>query len=194
YKYFPFNFPDRKIVLCNSMVHHSLASSEYNVRRSQCEEGVKVMQSVRPEIRSLRDADMALLEAVKPQLDTAVYKRCAYVIAEIARVQQAAVYLQQGNLQQFGKLMYATHDGLSRLYEVSCPELDYLVELAAQRPEVAGARMMGGGFGGCTINIVQADQVEAYTSYIQEGYQQQFGKAPEVYITTIENGVRVESV
>jgi len=191
YTYYPFNFPDQKIVLCNSMVHHSLASSEYNVRRSQCEDGVKVLQETNPQVQSLRDADMPMLDAVKDRLDELVYKRCAYVIAEIARVQQACIYLQQGKLSEFGKLMYETHEGLSRLYEVSCPELDFLVELARQRPEVAGARVMGGGFGGCTINLVKADKVEEYTAFIQERYQEQFGKLPEVYVTTIQNGVEV---
>lgn len=192
YTYYPFNFPSQKIVLCNSMVHHSLASSEYNVRRQQCEAGVKILQAAYPQVQSLRDAGMDMLEAVKDKMDSIVYKRCAYVIAEIARVQQACDYLQQGNLQEFGKLMYATHDGLSRLYEVSCPELDYLVELARQRPEVAGARVMGGGFGGCTINLVQEDKVAAYTTYIRDRYQQKFGKVPEIYVTSIEEGVRVQ--
>jgi galactokinase len=113
------------------------------------------------------------------------------VIKEIERVQVACDHLQQGNLAAFGELMYATHEGLSEWYEVSCPELDYLVELARQRPEVAGARMMGGGFGGCTINLVQADKVADFTAYIQDRYQQQFGKIPEIYVTTIENGVEV---
>jgi galactokinase len=188
YTYYPFEFPDYKVVLCNSMVHHSLASSEYNTRRNQCEAGVKAIKSIYPQVQSLRDADMTMLEAVRNNITTVVYQRCAYVIAEIERVPQACALLQQGNLSRFGELMYATHEGLSKLYEVSCPELDYLVALARQRPEVAGARMMGGGFGGCTINLVKASQVEAYTAFIQNTYQQQFGRIPEVYVTTIEEG------
>lgn len=191
YTYYPFNFPDQKLVLCNSMVHHTLASSEYNVRRKQCEEGVKALQVRYPQVRSLRDADAAMLETIRPQLSADIYKRCSYVIAEIARVQEACTFLLQGNLQRFGQLMYETHEGLSRLYEVSCPELDFLVELAQQRSEVAGARMMGGGFGGCTINLVQEKQVDDYITYIQSRYKEKFGKTPEVYVTTIENGVRI---
>lgn len=191
YTYYPFNFPDQKLVLCNSMVHHTLASSEYNVRRKQCEEGVKALQVRYPQVRSLRDADAAMLETIRPQLSADIYKRCSYVIAEIARVQEACTFLQQGNLQRFGQLMYETHEGLSRLYEVSCPELDFLVELAQQRSEVAGARMMGGGFGGCTINLVQEKKVDDYITYIQSRYKEKFGKTPEVYVTTIENGVRI---
>lgn len=188
YEYFPFDFPEYRIVLCNSMVHHSLASSEYNVRRQQCEEGVKAIQTQHPEVKSLRDATMPMLEAVKAQLPAKVYDRCKYVIEEIQRVQDATALLKKGDLQAFGQLMYATHEGLSVLYEVSCPELDFLVSLAKERPEVAGARVMGGGFGGCTINLVKQDKVDAFRDFVTARYQQQFGKAPEIYVTTIENG------
>ena len=192
YTYFPFNFPDQKIVLCNSMVHHSLASSEYNVRRAQCEAGVKVLQAQYPQVKSLRDADIRMLGSVKDKMEPIVYQRCLYVVEEIARVQHAGILLQEGKLKEFGALMYATHDGLSRLYEVSCPELDFLVSLARQRSEVAGARVMGGGFGGCTINLVQEDKVEGYIAFIKERYQQEYGKEPEIYVTSIENGVEVQ--
>ncbi|HWV64567.1 galactokinase [Chitinophaga sp.] len=191
FEYFPFNFPDYKIVLCNSMVHHSLASSEYNVRRLQCEEGVKAIQANHPAVKSLRDADMNMLNEVRAQLSDKVYDRCNYVIAEIQRVQDATALLKKGDLQQFGELMYATHEGLSKLYEVSCPELDFLVSLAKERKEVAGARVMGGGFGGCTINLVKADKVDEYVSFIKSRYQDQYGKEPEVYVTIIEEGVSV---
>jgi len=194
FEYFPFSFPDYKVVLCNSMVHHSLASSEYNVRRQQCEEGVKAIQVNHPAVKSLRDASMDMLHEVRAQLPAKVYDRCNYVIAEIKRVQDATVLLKQGNLQEFGALMYATHEGLSKLYEVSCPELDFLVSLAREREEVAGARVMGGGFGGCTINLVKAEKVADYVAYIQSRYQDQYGKTPEVYVTTIEDGVSVQPV
>lgn len=194
FEYFPFNFPGYKVVLCNSMVHHSLASSEYNVRRLQCEEGVKAIQTNHPAVKSLRDADMEMLNAVRDQISDKVYDRCTYVIAEIQRVQDATTLLKQGNLQQFGELMYATHEGLSKLYEVSCPELDFLVSLAREREEVAGARVMGGGFGGCTINLVKAEKVADYVAFIQSRYQDQYGKEPEVYITTIQDGVTVQPI
>jgi galactokinase len=192
YEYFPFNFPGYKIVLCNSMVHHSLASSEYNVRRQQCEEGVKAIQANHSAVKSLRDANMTMLNEVREQLSSKVYDRCTYVIAEIQRVIDATGLLKEGNLQQFGQLMYATHEGLSKLYEVSCPELDFLVSLAKEREEVAGARVMGGGFGGCTINLVKAEKVEDYTAYIKSRYQEQYNKIPEVYVTSIEDGVSVK--
>ncbi|CAL1516916.1 galactokinase [Chitinophaga sp. MM2321] len=191
FEYFPFNFPDYKIVLCNSMVNHSLASSEYNVRRQQCEEGVKAIQVNHPAVKSLRDADMNMLNEVRDQVAEKVYDRCAYVISEIRRVQDATIFLKQGDIRQFGQLMYATHEGLSKLYEVSCAELDFLVSLAKEREEVAGARVMGGGFGGCTINLVKQDKVAAYTSYIESAYKAQYGQLPEIYVTTIENGVEI---
>ncbi|WP_212002721.1 galactokinase [Chitinophaga sp. HK235] len=191
YEYFPFDFPDYRIVLCNSMVHHSLATSEYNVRRHQCEEGVKAIQVLHPEVKSLRDATLPMLEAVHAQLPAKVYDRCKYVIEEIQRVQDATTLLKAGDLKTFGQLMYATHEGLSSLYEVSCPELDFLVSLAKEREEVTGARVMGGGFGGCTINLVRQDKVEEFRSFVIDRYQQQYGKAPEIYVTTIQNGTVV---
>ncbi|RAJ83304.1 galactokinase [Chitinophaga dinghuensis] len=191
YEYFPFEFPGYKVVLCNSMVHHSLASSEYNVRRQQCETGVKAIQQLHPEVKSLRDATLAMLDEVKAELPAKVYDRCVYVIEEIRRVQEATGLLQQGKLNEFGKLMYETHEGLSKLYEVSCPELDFLVSLASEREEVAGARVMGGGFGGCTINLVEADKVEEYSAYVRSRYTSKYHKEPEIYVTTIENGVTV---
>ena len=192
FEYFPFNFPGYKIVLCNSMVHHSLASSEYNVRRQQCEEGVRAIQVNHPAVKSLRDASITMLDEVRAELSSKVYDRCSYVIAEIQRVVDATELLKAGDLLQFGQLMYATHEGLSKLYEVSCPELDFLVSLAKEREEVAGARVMGGGFGGCTINLVKAEKVDDYVSYIKSRYQHEYGKVPEVYVTTIEDGVSVK--
>lgn len=194
YEYFPFDFPEYRIVLCNSMVHHSLASSEYNVRRQQCEEGVKIIQTQYPAVQSLRDATLPMLEAVKAQLPAKVYDRCKYVIEEIQRVQDATTLLKKGDLEAFGQLMYATHEGLSVLYEVSCPELDFLVSLAKERPEVAGARVMGGGFGGCTINLVKQDQADAFRDFVTARYQQQFGKVPEIYVTRIDPGTMIARI
>jgi galactokinase len=188
YHYYPFHFPEYKIVLCNTMVSHSLASSEYNVRRKQCGEGVKILQQFYPDIINLRDVSPEMLEEHKEALPPVIYKRCKYVTEENKRVICAGGLLQKGDLVAFGKLMHATHDGLSHLYEVSCPELDYLVELTAGRSEVAGARMMGGGFGGCTINIVEAAGVEDFKEYIVSNYKKKFNRVPDIYITTIEEG------
>lgn len=192
FRYFPFEFSkDYKIVLCNSMVHHSLASSEYNVRRAQCEEGVEVLKAYFPGISSLRDLSAAQVEQYKDKLPAKVYDRCLYVTQENERVEKACAHLQKNELDEVGRLMYASHEGLSKLYEVSCPELDFLADLAKERPEVAGARMMGGGFGGCTINLVKTDRVDDFISFIQSRYKDNFGKVPEVYVTSIEDGAKM---
>lgn len=191
FAYVPFNYPDYKIVLCNSMVHHSLASSEYNIRRQQCEEGVEIIKKHFPEVTNLRDVTPEMLAQCKAALSEVIYRRCRYVVEENIRLLKACDLLEQHDLKGFGELMYATHDGLSKDYEVSCPELDYLTSLAKQRGEVMGARMMGGGFGGCTINIVQSDKVEDFSAYIQQQYQEKYHKTPDIYITAIEDGTRM---
>ncbi|MGN6508358.1 MAG: galactokinase [Chitinophaga sp.] len=192
FTYFPFEFSKTyKIVLVNSMVHHSLASSEYNVRRAQCEEGVKVLQEFFPDINSLRNLTSAQVEQYKDKLPPKVYDRCRYVTEENERVEKACAHLQRNELKEAGEMMFASHEGLSKLYEVSCPELDFLAKLARNRPEVAGARMMGGGFGGCTINLVKTGEVEGFTAHVQERYTSEYGKVPEVYVTSIEDGTRV---
>jgi galactokinase len=189
YNYFPFHFPGYKVVLCNSMVSHSLASSEYNTRRKQCEAGIDKLKPFYPEIKNLRDVTLEMLEAHKNDMaNPVIYKRCHYVVQENERVLKACELLEKNDLEGFGKLMFATHEGLSKDYEVSCEELDELVVLAKQRPEVAGARMMGGGFGGCTINIVAGDKIHDFTTFIQQNYQKKFDKIPEIYVTDIEDG------
>ena len=191
YEYIPFDFPDFKIVMVNSMVSHSLASSEYNVRRQQCEEGVGILKKYYPSIHSLRDVSTDQLEEHKNDLPEVVYRRCRYVISEKDRLLTGCEALARKDLAAFGKLMFATHEGLSKDYEVSCPELDFLANTARPMKEVAGTRMMGGGFGGCTINIVQSEFVDQFTKNIQKAYEGQFGKIPEVYITQIEDGVGI---
>lgn len=147
YEYIPFHFPDHKIVMVNSMVKHSLGDTEYNVRRQQCEEGVSIMKQFLPDMVSLRDLSLADLEAHKSELTKLVYNRCLYVVQEKERLLKGCEFLLQGNLNSFGQLMYETHQGLSKLYEVSCEELDFLAERAHAHPGVTGTRMMGGGFG-----------------------------------------------
>lgn len=131
-----------------------------------------------------------MLLQCKNEMSELVYRRCHYVIDEIERVLKACALLEQNDLMGFGQLMYATHDGLSKEYEVSCEELDFLVDLARLDPEVAGARMMGGGFGGCTINIIRTDQIDAFSKMIQRRYSERYKKSPEIYVTSIEDGTR----
>ncbi|WP_205508496.1 galactokinase [Longitalea arenae] len=193
YEYIPFDFPAYKIVLVNSMVSHSLASSEYNVRRQQCEEGIAILKKHYPEISSLRDVEPAQLLQHQHELPPVVFDRCSYVVYEKERLLKGCEALSNKDLTTFGKMMFATHEGLSKKYAVSCTELDFLVECAQHITGVAGARMMGGGFGGCTINVVQADAVETFTQKIQAAFNGLFKKTPEVYVTQIEDGVKIIS-
>ena len=188
FEYFPLDLKDYAVVLCNTNVRHSLVDSEYNTRRQECEAGVQVFQRHDPAVRSLRDVSPALVEQFKPVLKGKVYDRCLYVTQEIERVQQASLDLQRGHIFSFGKKMYDTHDGLSKLYEVSCPELDFLVS-HARTQGVIGARMMGGGFGGCTINIVANDQVDSFIKSATEAYGHQFNLRMDAYVVHIKGGV-----
>jgi galactokinase len=189
YEYFPFDTQAARIVLCNSGVKHSLASSEYNTRRQECERGVSILQQHYKGIGSLRDATMEQLEALKGELGGTVFRRCAYVVQENARVVRACDCLNAGDLAGFGKEMYGSHAGLRDDYEVSCAELDVLVEAAQKVPGVFGARMMGGGFGGCTINLVAPDKVDAFIESVSAAYQEKLGLKLETYQTTIVAGV-----
>lgn len=194
YQYFPFDTAAARIVLVNSGVKHSLASSEYNTRRRECERGVSVLQQHYPDVASLRDATMAQLEACHSELGGTVFRRCAYVVQENARVEAACQHLIAGDLAAFGREMNASHAGLRDDYEVSCVELDVLAEAAQTAPGVFGARMMGGGFGGCTINLVAPDKVEAFIESVSAAYEQRFGRRPETYQTTIVEGVGAVSM
>lgn len=190
YEYIPFDFPDYNIVLVNSMVSHSLAGTEYNVRRQQCEEGVAILKKHYPHINSLRDVSLEVLGLHQHELPAIVYDRCWYVVSEEQRLIKGCAALQQGDLTTFGRMMKATHQGLSKQYSVSCTELDFLAERAGFFEEVAGSRMMGGGFGGCTINIVKKDAVEQFTNKIQAAFNQLFRQVPLVYVTQIEDGAK----
>jgi galactokinase len=190
HQYFPLRLQGCKIVLINSKVHHTLASGEYNIRRHRCEEGMAVLKSDLG-IQSFRDInDVDALMPFKDKMEEKVFNCCLYVVEEIARAKKAARLLQQDDLASFGKLMYATHEGLSKLYEVSCDELDFLVELAKQDDGVIGARLMGGGFGGCTINIVKDDAITRFIETTSKAYHQKFNIEPEAYIVSTGDGTK----
>lgn len=155
YELVPLDMDEVELVLLNTNIKHSLASSEYNTRRQQCRQGVEWLQAEYPGVRSLRDATPEMLERLVAPKDATVYKRCRYVVDENRRLLEGCEELKNGNLAGLGERMYQSHEGLSREYEVSCPELDFLVDFAGNQPGVLGARMMGGGFGGCTINLVE---------------------------------------
>ena len=191
YDYIPFNDADIEIVLFDTQVKHSLASSAYNDRRAQCEKGVSLISQHHPEVESLRDADEEmLLKFVKPA-DEETYRRCTYVVAEIKRLLEGCEDLKKDYLTAFGQRMFETHAGLRDLYEVSCPELDHLVNLVKDHDAVLGARMMGGGFGGCTINLVKKDGVQNLIAQVTAGYKALAGKDVEVYVARIEDGTSI---
>lgn len=193
YEYVPLDLKGYKIVLLNTNVKHSLSSSEYNVRRQQCEQGVAWIQQQHPEIKTLRDANMQMLNDNVLPKDKLIYKRCKYVVEEIQRLQQGCDDLQQGDVKALGKKMFRTHEGLSNEYEVSCDELDFLVGAVKNNDAVVGARMMGGGFGGCTINLVKEEAVAALIEEVTNAYQKQWHLEAKPYITNIETGTCIIS-
>lgn len=188
YEYFPFPMDEYLLILCDTTIKHSLADSEYNLRRQECEHGVAILQKHHPEIHSLRDATPELVKQHEAEMGPVVYRRCKYMTEEIERVQQACALLLEGDLEGFGTKMYATHDGLQHEYEVSCPELDFLVAQTRTNPDVAGARMMGGGFGGCTINLVRRAGADAFETEIKTAYQDEFGISLPCYRVNITQG------
>jgi galactokinase len=187
YKLLPLS-SSMRMVICNTMVRHQLAGGEYNLRRSACEEGVRILQQHLPRIRSLRDVSPEALERNRARLSDVVYRRCGHVVTENQRVERAATMLDESNFSAFGKLMAASHQSLRDDYEVSCRELDIMVELASGEPGVYGARMTGGGFGGCTINLVAAEQVKNFAKHMTAGYEKATGLNPEIYISSAADG------
>ena len=184
----PFTDPAVRIVLCETPARRELATSEYNVRRRQCEDGVNVLQRTVPEIRSLRDVTPAMLELHGHVLDPVVCRRCRHVVLENARVLSGCEDLRRGDLTAFGHRMFASHASLQNDYEVSSPDLDRLVELAKDEEGVYGARMMGAGFGGCTINLVRADAVARFGRSVAERFRRATGKEIRVFEAAISEG------
>jgi galactokinase len=181
FEYFPIPLNDYKIVLIDTGVKHSLASSEYNVRRLQCEEGVAVLKQFYPEINSLREVSIEMIELHKEKLSPVVFKRCKFVLQENLRVHEVCNLLDKGLLHEAGAILYKSHEGLKNDYEVSCLELDLLVDLVKDNPYCMGARMMGGGFGGCTINIIHKDHIAKLVETIDPVYMAATGKKILLY-------------
>jgi len=178
-----------RLVICNTMVRHSVAGGEYNQRRTECEAAAAYFSKILPGVKALRDVSQKELEKHGSALPETTRKRCRHVIKENARVLDAADALAQGDLTRFGREMRESHASLRDDFEVSCGELDTMVELAGQIDGVYGARMTGGGFGGCTINLVQRDKVELFRSNVSEGYAKATGRRPEIYVCTAADGV-----
>lgn len=193
HRYFPVDLSKVTIVLCDSMVKHTLASTEYNTRRSECEEGVRILKQHYPDVTALRDVTLEMLDSHRGEFSEKVYNRCRYVVDENQRVLDASNDLAHGNLEAFGKKMFLTHEGLSKLYEVSCEELDFLVDEARKISSVIGSRMMGGGFGGCTINFVERDEVKRFIQTMQKSWQAKYGEEMNVYVVSLADGTSVIS-
>jgi len=181
--------PDEvSVVVCNTLVKHELASSEYNARREQCEAGVRILAHHLPDVNSLRDASVADVEKFKGELGEIVFKRCRHVASENDRVRAAARALQERDLKTLGKLMFESHESLRDDYEVSCRELDVMVDLARAIDGVFGARMTGGGFGGCTVNMVDVSAADEFERVIKAEYAKATGRVPEVYVCAAADG------
>ena len=189
YDYFPFNPKGYKLVLLNSMVKHELASSAYNDRRRSCETVLALIKKQYPEVGSLSDASYDMLDAVKSQVSDEDYHCAKYVIDERERVLAVSKALNDGDYEIVGQIMYETHQGLSKYYKVSCEELDYLNEIARECG-VTGSRIMGGGFGGCTINLVKENFYDSFIATAKKKYIEKYGKEPLVYDVVIGDGAR----
>lgn len=190
YKYFPFDPKGYKLVLVDSCVKHELASSAYNKRRQSCENAALAIRKNHPEVEFLSDAKRVWLDEVRDQIPEEDFLRAEYVIGEVQRVLDVCDALERADYETVGELMYQTHFGLSRLYEVSCEELDFLNKLA-RKYDVTGSRVMGGGFGGCTINLVKEELYDAFISAAKEQFTAKFGHEPKVYDVVISDGARV---
>ena len=189
YKYFPFHPDGYKLVLIDSCVKHELASSAYNKRRESCERAAAAIRENHPDVEFLSDAKRLWLEEVRGKISQEDFLRAEYVIGEVQRVLDVCDALERDDYETVGELMYQTHFGLSRLYEVSCEELDFLNKLA-RKCDVTGSRVMGGGFGGCTINLVKDELYDDFIKAVKEQFTAKFGHAPKIYDVVISDGAR----
>ena len=191
YEYVPFYLKGIKVLLLNTNVKHALASSEYNTRRQECNMAVKIIRQYIPGIQSLRDVTETMLYTYVREKNPVVFKRSLFVVQESQRLLAACDDLKRNDLRALGKKMLATHEGLSSMYGVSCKELDWLIDFVKDKPEVLGARMMGGGFGGCTINLIEETAVDAFITAIVPAYEAATGLPLNYYVASIENGTEI---
>ena len=191
FEYYPFEPKGYRLVLIDSVVKHELASSAYNDRRKSCENVVETLRKkyTDRDIETLRDIDWDMLNSVKADISEEDMKRATYVLGEKDRVLAVCDALNKGDYETVGQKMYETHDGLSKDYEVSCEELDFLVDIA-RKNGVTGSRIMGGGFGGCTINLVKEELYDKFINDATSAYKEKFGKQPKVYDIVISDGAR----
>jgi len=194
YAYYPLVLNEYSIVLLDTQIKHALANSEYNTRRLECEQGLKLIQKTYSQVKSLRDVNkeqVATCLGPATHTNKNIFHRCKYVVEEMERVQAAVKDLVEGDMLAFGKKMFETHQGLTNLYEVSCPELDFLVDAVQYNENVLGARMMGGGFGGCTINIIKKSAVDAISKELTAKYLNKYNKSLAIYTASIQAGTHL---
>lgn len=191
YEYTPFKLEGIKILLLNTNVKHSLASSEYNIRRHECEQAVSWVREQEPNVTALRDVTISMLDKYVLPKNELVDKRSRFVVNEIKRLSEVCDDLKKGDIISAGHKMFETHDGLSRMYGVSCRELDFLVQAVKGNKAVIGARMMGGGFGGCTINLIKENAIENTIADIKNDYEKEMGLPLSYYVASIEDGTQI---
>ena len=191
HQYIPLKLDGYQLVLLNTNVKHTLSESAYNRRRQQCEQGVAWIKAGISDVNTLRDVNLKMLDKYVKHKDADVYQKCKFVIEENQRVLEAVAQLKRGDLAALGAAMFETHEGLSRAYRVSCEELDFLVESVKNLPYVLGARMMGGGFGGCTLNIVETGKVTEFIAQLQNAYHKEFLIQLDAYPVEIEDGTKL---
>lgn len=194
YSFIPLEIGDYCFLLVNSHVHHSLAETEYNTRRKQCNEAVEIIRKKYPEVTSLRDVDTPMLEEQSGNLPELLYRRAKFVVQENQRVLEAVAALQEGDLKELGDLLYQSHAGLQHGYEVSCPEIDFLVDFTRDNPGVLGSRIMGGGFGGCSLNLIRKDSVTDLIEHLKPVYKEKFGKSLSWFVANPSGGTAVSWV
>jgi galactokinase len=189
-KHIDLNLPETTLVICNTNVKHELASSAYNQRRQECDDAVTILRRYLPTIRALRDVNPGELNVHAKELPDVLYRRARHIGTENARTLEAAIALKDGDVDKFGRLMSSSHASLRDDYEVSSAELDLMVELAGSREGVLGARMTGGGFGGCTVNLVRSDTVESFSRFITDEYHRRTGIEANTYAVETDDGVK----
>ncbi|MDO6602384.1 galactokinase [Arenibacter palladensis] len=189
----PIHIAPYKMIMLNTKVSHNLASSEYNTRKRECEEGVAIIKEKYPEVMSLRDVTATMIQEFEETMDATLFKRCSFMVSENDRVLKTANALKANDLKLFGSLLYEAHEGISKLYEVSCPESDFLVDFSKQYNAVLGARQTGGGFGGCTLNIVHKDKVNAFVEEATRAYKEAFNIELEAFEVQPSAGTYIQN-
>jgi len=191
YTHIPIQIQPYKLIMLNTKVTHNLASSEYNIRKQECEKGVAILRNSHLDVQSLRDVTKKMLQAHEQKISPAIFQRCSFIIDENERVLKTVTALKENNWEKVGALLYEGHEGLSKQYEISCPESDFLVEFSKKHDSVLGARQTGGGFGGCTLNIVHEDNATTFIDSATKAYYEKFNIHLEAFEVVPSGGTTI---